>query len=160
MHYAGQPREWTAFRFNAHRMKSMRAYVQQVNQDSSFYLSSLEASHWFWECGYEVVPFRFADIHSGQLDLWLLPRSEEMVVRAGVEAIRNLLARAGRPSPPVFDLPHSLSQWIGRFTWETTLGEVRNQVDSEVSFKHMNLKVERSFRPCNHIPNSIWTFCF
>jgi len=121
-------------------MKSMRAYVQQVNQDSSFYLASLEASHWFWERGYEVVPFRFADIQSGLLDAWLHDQPDEMVVRAGVEAIRVLLARAGRPPPPVFDLPHSLSQWIGRFTWETTMGEVRNQVDSEVSFNPFHIK--------------------
>ena len=118
----------------------MRAYVQQVNQDSSFYLASIQASHWFWERGYEVTPFRFADIQSGLLDPWLFQRPDEMVVRAGVEAIRVLLARAGRPAPPVFDLPHSLSQWIGRFTWETTMGEVRNQVDSEVSFNPFHIK--------------------
>ena len=96
----------------------MRAYVQQVKQDSSFYLASIEASHWFWERGYEVVPFRFQDIHAGLLDEWLLERADETVVRAGVEAIRTLLARAGRPTPPNFDLPDSLSPWICRFTWE------------------------------------------
>ena len=52
----------------------MRAYVQQVNQDSSFYLASLQAAHWFWDRGYEVVSFRFADIQSGALDPWLLQR--------------------------------------------------------------------------------------
>ncbi len=118
----------------------MRAYVQQVKQDSSFYLASIEASHWFWERGYEVVSFRFQDIHAGLLDEWLLERSDETVVRAGVEAIRTLLARAGRPTPPNFDLPDSLSPWICRFTWETTLGEVRNQVDSEVPFNPFHVK--------------------
>jgi hypothetical protein len=118
----------------------MRAYVQQVNQDSSFYLASIQAAHWFWERGYEVVSFRFPDIQSGTLDPWLLHRADEMVVRAGVEAIRLLMTRAGRPTPPVFDLPPSLSDWIGRFTWETTLGEVRNQVDSEVSFNPFHIK--------------------
>jgi hypothetical protein len=118
----------------------MRAYVQQVKQDSSFYLASIQASHWFWERGYEVVPFRFADIQAGVLDEYLFHHPEEMVVRAGVEAIRVLLARAGRPLPPILDLPPSLSPWIGRFTWETTLGEVRNQVDSEISFNPFHVK--------------------
>ncbi|MEQ1827671.1 MAG: ATP-grasp domain-containing protein [Pirellula sp.] len=118
----------------------MRAYVQQVKQDATFYLASLEASHWFWERGYEVVPFRFADIQAGALDDWLLNRADEMLVRAGVEATRLLLSRAGRPHPPNFDLPDSLSPWIGRFTWETTLGEVRDQVDSAVPFNPFHVK--------------------
>lgn len=118
----------------------MRAYVQQVNQDSTFYLASIEASHWFWERGYEVLPFRFADIQAGQLDDWLIQHPDEMVVRAGVKGVRLLLTRAGRPAPSVLDLPPSLSHWIGRFTWETTLGEVRNQVDSEVSFNPFHIK--------------------
>lgn len=118
----------------------MRAYVQQVRQESSFYLASIEASHWFWERGYEVVPFRASDIAAGQLDEWLLQRPDETVARATSETIRILLSRAGRPEPPVLDLPPSLSPWIGRFTWETTLGEVRNQVDSEVPFNPFHLK--------------------
>ena len=118
----------------------MRAYVQQVRQDSSFYLASVQASHWFWERGYEVIPFRFQDIQAGALDEWLLHHADEMIVRAGVESVRLLLTRANRPPPPNFDLPNSLSPWIGRFTWETTLGEVRNQVDSEVPFNPFHVK--------------------
>ena len=118
----------------------MRAYVLQVKQDSPFYMSSIESSHWFWERGYEVVLFRFTDIQLGLLDDWLLHHAEEMVVRAGVEAVRMLLTRANRPAPPVLHLPPSLSPWIGRFTWESTLGEVRNQVDSEISFNPFHVK--------------------
>jgi hypothetical protein len=118
----------------------MRAFVQQVKQDSAIYLASIEAAHWFWERGYEVVWFRFPEIAAGALDDWLLNHPEEMVVRGSVESIRSLLARANRPEPPVFDLPSSLSPWIGRFTWETTMGEVRNQVDSEVSFNPFHIK--------------------
>lgn len=118
----------------------MRAYVQQVRQDSSFYLASMEASHWFWERGYEVVEFRFGEILAGKLDEWLADHADEMVVRAGVEAVRVLLSRAGRPYPPNFDLPDSLSPWICRFTWETTLGEVRNQVDSAIPFNPFHVK--------------------
>jgi hypothetical protein len=118
----------------------MRAYVQQVKQDSSFYLASIEAAHWFWERGYEVVPFKFPDIQAGCLDEWLIHHADEMVVRSVAEGIRLLLARAGRPAPPNFDLPDSLSPWISRFTWETTLGEVRNQVDCEVPFNPFHVK--------------------
>ncbi len=118
----------------------MRAYVQEVKQGSAFYLASLVASYWFWERGYEVVPFRLTDIDRGGLDEWLLQRPEELVVRAKCDAIRSLLIRAGRTEPPVFDLPPSLSPWIGRFTWETTLGDVRNQVDSEVPFNPFHVK--------------------
>jgi hypothetical protein len=118
----------------------MRAYVQQVNQDASFYLASLESSHWFWERGYEVIPFRFADIQHGGLDDWLIHRPDEMLVRGSPEATRLLLTRAGRPCPPNFDLPNALLPWIARFTWETTLGEVRNQVDSAVPFNPFHVK--------------------
>ena len=79
---AGPSRGWTASRFDAPRMNSMRAHVQQVRQDSAFYLASLEASHWFWERGYEVVAFRFADMQSGLLDAWLHDRPDETAVLA------------------------------------------------------------------------------
>jgi hypothetical protein len=118
----------------------MRAYVQQVKQNTTIYLATIEAAHWFWERGYEVIWFQFGDIASGVLDEWLFSRPDEMVVRASAESTRSLLARAKRPDPPVLDLPSSLTPWIGRFTWETTLGEVRNQVDSEVPFNPFHIK--------------------
>jgi hypothetical protein len=118
----------------------MRAYVQQRKQDSRYYLASIEASHWFWQRGYEVVSFSFPEIDQGRIDDWLLHNPEDLVVHAGVEGVTALLARAGKPAPPKLDLPVSLSPWIGRFTWETTLGEVRNQVDSEVPFNPFHVK--------------------
>jgi hypothetical protein len=108
----------------------MRAYVQQVKQEASIFLAMVQASHWFWQRGYEVVRFEFEDIALGKLDDDLLRAPEEMVVRGGVETIKELLRRAGRPSPPNLDLPASLQPWLGRRVWQTTLGDARALVDS------------------------------
>jgi hypothetical protein len=117
----------------------MRAYVQHVRESDSIYLPMVEAAHWFGLRGYEVIRFEFSDIENGLLDEDLLRNPEEMVVRGGVGAIRRLLHRAGRPSPPNIDLPASLSRWIGRRFWESTLGQIRSSVNSE-GFQPVHVK--------------------
>jgi hypothetical protein len=101
----------------------MKAYVQQVRESNSIYLAMMQADHWFGQRGYEVVRFEFADVADGVLDDDLLKHPDEMVVRGGVGTIRQLLQRAGRPLPPNIDLPQSLSKWIGRQFWQSTLGK-------------------------------------
>ena len=109
----------------------MRAYVQQVKESDSIYLPMIEAAHWFGQRGYEVIQFESAEVANGLLDDDLLHHPEEMVVRGGVGTIRELLRRAGRPSPPNIDLPPSLSPWIGRRVWQSTLGQIRASVNSD-----------------------------
>ena len=108
----------------------MRAYVQKVRDSDAIYLPMVESARWFNRRGYEVVWFELADISKGELDEDLLHRPGEMVVRGGVGTIRQLLQRAGRPAPPNMDLPQSLSEWIGRRYWESTMGKIRAAVDS------------------------------
>jgi len=117
----------------------MRAYVQQVRKETPIYLAMEQASHWFWQRGYEVVRFEYEEIALGKLDDDLLERPDEMVVRGGVETIRQLLVRAGRPAPPNLDLPASLQPWIGRRAWEATLGEVRAAMGTE-RFEPLHMK--------------------
>jgi hypothetical protein len=108
----------------------MRAWVQQLSPTSNFYLSMVQAAHWFGQRGYEIVPFEVSEIALGRLDDDLVKTPDEMVLRGGVETVHLALARAGRPSPPVLDLPESLSPWFGRRVWKTTLGDVRRLVET------------------------------
>lgn len=117
----------------------MRAYVQLVKKETPIYLAMEQASHWFWQRGYEVVRFEFEDVALGKLDEDLLQKPDEMVVRGGVETIRQLLARAGKPTPPNLDLPGSLQPWIGRRVWKTTLSEVRAAVGAD-GFEPLHIK--------------------
>lgn len=123
----------------------VRAYVQHVRESDSIYLPMVEAAHWFGLRGYEVIRFEFADIDNGLLDEDLLQNPDEMVVRGGVGTIRRLLKRAGRPLPPNIDLPASLSRWIGRRFWESTLGQIRSAVDSE-GFQPVHVKPLRDHK--------------
>lgn len=146
----------------------MRAYVQQVQQHEPTYLAMVQTAHWFWLRGYEVVWFQFDEIAQGRLDDDLQHNPDEMVVRGGVETIRQVLVRAGRPLPPNFDLPLSLSKWIARRVWQSTMGEVRAAVDSE-GFEPLHMKplvhhklfpgtVVRAFRdliPTASVPNEV-----
>ncbi len=117
----------------------MRAYVQQVRDSDFIYLPMVEAAHWFDRRGYEVIRFEYADIAKGALDDDLLHHPDEMVVRGGVGTIRQLLQRAGRPLPPNIDLPPSLSEWIGRRFWQSTMGKIRATVDSP-EFQPIHIK--------------------
>jgi hypothetical protein len=109
----------------------MRAYVQTVKKDNATYLGMEQSAHWFEQRGYEIVRFDFDEIALGRLDDDLLHHAEDTVVRGGVGAVREALLRAGRPTPPNIDLPKSLSLWIGRRIWHTTMGQVRAAVKTE-----------------------------
>eukprot|EP00456_Euglypha_rotunda_P022573 TRINITY_DN18_c4_g1_i9.p3 TRINITY_DN18_c4_g1~~TRINITY_DN18_c4_g1_i9.p3 ORF type:complete len:242 (+),score=38.21 TRINITY_DN18_c4_g1_i9:2287-3012(+) len=99
----------------------------------------VETAHWFGQRGYEVIWFDIADISTGQLDDDLLNNPNEMVVRGGVGTIRQVLQRAGRPAPPNIDLPASLSKWIGRRFWQSTMGKIRSIVNSP-EFQPVHIK--------------------
>ena len=117
----------------------MRAYVQKVRESDAIYLPMVESAHWFNQRGYEVIWFEVADISKGVLDDELLHHPDEMVVRGGVGTIRQLLQRAGRPAPPNIDLPTSLTEWVGRRYWQSTMGKIRSIVDSP-EFQPIHIK--------------------
>ena len=107
----------------------MRAWVQQIWPSILTYLSMEQTAHWFERRGYEIVRFEFRDIAQGRLDDDLIKTPHEMVLRGGVETVREALTRANRPLPPNLDLPDSLQPWFGRKVWHTTLGEIRANVE-------------------------------
>lgn len=117
----------------------MRAWVQQVKEDSPFYINMEQAGHWFGRRGYEVLRFHYDEIAAGRLDDDLLNRPDETVVRGGVGTVQAALVRAGRPVPPALDLPSSLAPWFGRTVRHTTLGEIRRNVDS-LGFEPCHIK--------------------
>ena len=118
---------------------AVKAFVQRVRESDAIYLPMVEAAHWFGQRGYEVIWFEIADISKGELDNDLLRNPDEMIVRGGVGTIRQLLERAGRPAPPNIDLPSSLSKWIGRRHWPSTMGKIRSAVDSP-EFQPVHIK--------------------
>jgi hypothetical protein len=117
----------------------MRAYVQDVKGDRPSYLGMVECTHWFERRGYEVIRFEYEEIAQGRLDFDLRNHPEETVVRGGVRAVLDALVRAGRPLPPLFDLPPSLTPWIGRRFWQSTMGEIRSAVASD-NFTPVHIK--------------------
>jgi hypothetical protein len=122
----------------------MKVFAHQVRPDSAYYLPILSASHWFWKRGYEIETFQTSSAQEGALDVKLQQCRDETIVRATPEMLRLILRRLGFAEPPLFELPPALNPWIGRFTWETTLGQVREQVDSEISLNPFHI------RPLDH----------
>jgi hypothetical protein len=117
----------------------VKVYVQKVRDSDAIYLPMLESAHWFNQRGYEVVWFETEDISNGILDDDLLLHPDETIVRGGVGTIRQLLKRAGRPAPPNIDLPDSLTEFIGRHYWQSTMGKIRSKVDSP-QFEPIHIK--------------------
>lgn len=111
----------------------MRAYVQFAPQHGLNFIQLETSAYWFWHRGYEVIRFTAADLNQGRLDDDLLLRPEEMLLRGGVGMVYSALQRAGRPAPPVFDLPPSLERWFGRKVYEGCLDDVRDLVGDSMS---------------------------
>jgi hypothetical protein len=127
----------------------MKAFVQQVRPDSHSFLTLGNASHWFWERGYEVVGFNISALQDGKLDHDIKEQIGDTVVFAIPEVMRLVLRRFRYEEPHLLHLPACLMPWISRFTWETTLGQVREQVDSEISFNPFHIRpldARRSFK--------------
>jgi hypothetical protein len=122
------------------KIGGMKVFVQQVKLDSPFYLPLANAAHWFWERSYEVHRFSLTEFHDGSLDDDFTQSRDETIAFSVPEVLRLMLKRWNRPEPTRFDLPPCLTPWIGRFTWETTLGQVREQVDSEISFNPFHIR--------------------
>ncbi|MFN7290691.1 MAG: ATP-grasp domain-containing protein [Pirellula sp.] len=118
----------------------MKVFLQNLRPDSSSFLVLQNAEHWFWERGYEIGHFSVPDLSAGLLDPALLEQREETILFAIPEVMRMALRRLNHAEPPLFELPDCLMPWIGRFTWETTLGQVRDQVDSEIGFNPFHIR--------------------
>jgi hypothetical protein len=118
----------------------MKVFLQKLHRDASSYLVLQNAGHWFWERGYEVELFSLADLCTGNMDRELKSAAEDTLLFAIPEVMRMALRRLDKQEPPLFELPDCLMPWIGRFTWETTLGQVREQVDSEISFNPFHIR--------------------
>ncbi|QDT36296.1 hypothetical protein Pan189_06520 [Stratiformator vulcanicus] len=118
----------------------MRAYIQEGHEGDPNYMSLNRTAHAFWERGYEVVRFNYPQLDEGFLDRGLLKFPDETIVAGGVSTVREALVRAGRPLPPMLDLPDELAPWIGRRWWESTLGEVRALVNNRSDQLPLHIK--------------------
>lgn len=101
-------------------MSLERAFVQQ--RDGSDWISTAcyACAYAFRERGVEVVPFTYAEMLGGTLDI-----SKETVVSGGVQAVRAALRQLDLEEPENIDLPESLNRFWGREVCVSTMGAVR-----------------------------------
>ncbi len=104
----------------------MKVYSQTALPGEPRYSQVIQTNHWFWERGYEVIPFSRDDLKRGCLDVALLQAAEETILYGAVAIIREALQRAQRPEPANIDFPIELLPYIGRRLDETTMSEVRS----------------------------------
>jgi hypothetical protein len=100
----------------------------------------LLVDYWFWERGYDVVPFSVDDLRQGKLDDDLRNDPEQTLVYGAVAIVREALKRIGRPAPPNLDFPLSIRNYADRAIFETTMGTIRAWVDSEDSRLPLHIK--------------------
>ena|SRR3989344_2859494 len=100
-------------------------YVQKHKLSDPISPSAKDAVHGFQLRGYySVSEFTLEDVRAGVYDE-VLREEPECVFFGGVGTIREILKRAGKPAPPVLDLPESLRAYWKRKVWKGTMGEVR-----------------------------------
>jgi len=117
----------------------MRAWIQRVPPSSPVYVSMEQTAHWFGRRRYEIARFELDEIAQGRLDADLTDGADEMVLHGSIEAIREALIRANRPTPPNVDLPEALAPWFGRTVRHAKMGEIRSLVDGP-SFEPFHVK--------------------
>jgi len=103
----------------------MKVYSLTAKQGDPRFLQAAQGDYWFWQRGYDVVPFQREQLQAGDLDFDLTQNIESTIVYASVSVVREAVNRAGRPDPPNIDFPTELESFVGRSISESTMGEVR-----------------------------------
>lgn len=103
----------------------MKVYSLTARPGDPRYLQVLRADYWFWQRGYEVVPFNMLELHDGMLDRDLREEAERTIVFGSVGAVLSALRRAGRSTPANVDFPDELQEFLGREVRFATMGDVR-----------------------------------
>jgi hypothetical protein len=104
------------------------------------YCQYLQVNHWFWERGYEVIPFARDELLSGRLDHYLHDEREDTIVYGAVAVVRDALKRANRPAPPNIDFPDELRDFLGRRVSECTMAQIRDLVRNESAGLPIHIK--------------------
>jgi len=103
----------------------MKVYSLVAKHGEPRYLQAAQGDYWFWQRGYDVVPFNREQLTKGELDGDLLGDIENTIVYASVAVIHEAIERAGRPAPPYIDFPSELNRYCGRSIRHTTLGNIK-----------------------------------
>lgn len=103
----------------------MKVFTLTAMRGQPRFAQAQQVDYWFWERGYDVVPFTRDELQQGRLDEDLLRDPERTIVYGAVDIVREALVRAARPQPPNIDFPLSLESFLGRRMSQTTMGEVR-----------------------------------
>jgi hypothetical protein len=111
----------------------MKAYIQSSKLSDNLHENAQDARLGFQLRGYEIVPYSIVQLREGDFDDELLNDKENIIFYGGVGTIREAVRRAGRPMPPMLDLPESLKEFWGRECWHSTLGEVRRSFSGSTS---------------------------
>ncbi len=81
--------------------------------------------------GFDVRLFTRADLPN-------LPLAPDTVVAGNIATVRAALRQIGAPLPPYLLLPRGGAPFLGRASWETTLGEVRTLAHVPVFIKPLS----------------------
>lgn len=107
---------------------------------------SLSVERWFAERGAECLVFSMEDLEAGKLDDDLLKEPEHSLVFGGIGAVREALARAGRPFPDLQDFPEALRSFAGRRIWDSTMKEIYRILNHEPGRLPLHVKPHRRKR--------------
>lgn len=144
----------------------MRVYGLSEKEGSSRYQQAILMNYWFWQRGYEVIPFQIEQLEQGEFDHELRNDTEDILFIASVAVMKKVFERAGFAEVQNIDFPVELSDFYGRKIEIETLKTVQTWLNDEPSKLAVHIKpvtehklftgclVEkfRDFIPLSHVP--------
>lgn len=109
----------------------MKVFSLRAEPGDPRFLQATQGNYWFWERGYEVVPFTRQQLHAGDLDADLISAIDSTIVWGAVAVVREAIERAGRKPPANVDFPPELSGFLKRSVRQANMAEVRRLVNRE-----------------------------
>lgn len=144
----------------------MRVYSLSEKEGSSRYQQAILMEYWFWQRGYEIIPFDVEQLERGEFDHTLKNEVEDILFIASVAVMKKVFERAGFAEVENIDFPTELGDYYGRKIAIETFKTVQSWLNDEPSKLPVHIKpvtehklftgclVEkfRDFIPLSHVP--------
>lgn len=96
----------------------MKVFIQKkVDSPHWMNINCYSAAEWFWQLGWEVVPF--SDLEAIKTEL-----TKETPVIGGIGYVRKAVEYLGCKPPDPVDIPDCISSYARRKIWTTTLNDI------------------------------------
>lgn len=111
----------------------MKVYSLSEKEGSSRYQQAILMNYWFWQRGYEIIPFQVDQLEQGEFDHALAHEADDIIFIASVAVMKKVFARAKFSQVENIDFPSELNEFYGRKIEIETFKTVQSWLNKEPS---------------------------